>query len=99
MPRKLIGQGNKITAYATTLVTGTKSKPWLVWKSDDAGLWPIEQHATKRGAENSAARWNKEEDERCQTVNAMRATRRAKKDRTPLPRSYFDDYYVRRYDK
>ncbi len=95
MPRTLLGRGKRITAYETTLVFGSKREPWLVIMSDDAGIWPIEQHRTKGAAERSAGNWNHHEDMRARAVNAARR----KKKQPPVDRELFKDFYVKKAEE
>ncbi len=95
MPRTLLGKGKNITAYETTLVFGSKQKRWLVIMSDDAGIWPIEEHRTKGAAERSAAHWNHNEDMRAREVNAVRR----KKKWRPIERDMFKDFYVKKAEE
>ena len=98
MPRTKIGESKVLTAHVTTLVSGSSSRPWVVFMSSDSGIWPIEQHATRKAAMASAKRLNAEEDKRCAMINHRRALARAKTDREPIPRGLFTDYFVKRFN-
>jgi hypothetical protein len=88
---KVVGRGDGIVVRVIEMDTGSPARPWIVFKSDDAGIWPIESHKSEASAQASADALDREEDERCAASNARRKRQRKRQ----IERYHFDEYFVR----
>lgn len=77
------------------LTNGYPKNPWIVYKSDEAGIWPLGTFTTKEKALFCALNLTADEDTRFQQFNEMLK----EEGRQPYSRDTFDDYFIKRFDE